>query len=67
MVVCVECKKEMVCVENGLGVRYGNSHVYAGDKYQCKKCLKEIIYTNNSSIHDPDHQVKTIKMNEIEG
>jgi len=64
MIVCVECQKEMICVENGLGVRYGNSHVYTGDKYQCKKCLKEIILTNDEPIHDPNKQVKTIQMKE---
>ena len=64
MVVCVECKKEMRVNQNGLGVRYGNSHVYAGDKYVCPECGKELIVTNKDAVHDPERKINTVQMNE---
>lgn len=65
MLVCVNCKKEMKCEQNGLGVRFGRAHVYPGDKYKCPVCDVEIINTESSnSIHDPEFQIDTILMDE---
>jgi hypothetical protein len=60
MIVCVKCGREMKCEENGLGVRYGESHVYTGDKYKCPECNIEVIKTG-TTVHDPDHKFKTIE------
>jgi len=62
MIVCVECKIKMTCVENGHGVRFGLSHVYPGDRYQCPKCHREIINTIGTPVHDPNKNIKTLKM-----
>lgn len=58
MIVCVECKKEMTCTKTGIGVNFGNGHVYAGDKYGCK-CGREIISTNPQAGYDPEYRYKT--------
>lgn len=64
MVVCANCKKEMSVKENGVGVRFGKSHVYPGDLYECKKCKNQIILNNSVPVHDPEEQIKTIQMDE---
>ena len=64
MVVCYKCGKEMKCSKNGIGVRYGESHVYPGDLYICICCGKQIILTESSPVHDPDKAIITIKGHE---
>lgn len=56
MLVCVKCRKEMRCIENGVGTDFGNGHVYAGDKYRCKSCGFEIISTNERAHYDPEYR-----------
>ena len=64
MIVCVHCKLEMKCVENGYGVRFGTNHVYPGDLYQCPHCDLQIIKTGPNSTHDDDQKIKTLQMPE---
>jgi hypothetical protein len=62
MLICVECKKEMICLENGFGARYGESHVYPGDRYVCPKCYNEVITTNKEAVHDPEKKIPSLQM-----
>lgn len=55
MIVCVNCKQEMQCTKNGVGIDFGNGHIYAGDKYSCSQCNATIIRTNAASHHDPEY------------
>jgi DNA-directed RNA polymerase subunit RPC12/RpoP len=48
MIICVDCKKEMKCMKNGVKVRYGADHCYSGDLYECQSCGKEVINTNDN-------------------
>jgi DNA-directed RNA polymerase subunit RPC12/RpoP len=43
MNICTDCKKEMVCIKNGMIARWGQNHCYAGDLYQCPECNMEIL------------------------
>jgi len=49
MQVCVGCKKEMRCKKNGIIVRWGTSHCYAGDSFKCPTCGNEVVVTNHSN------------------
>ena len=62
MIVCVKCKIEMPPKENGLGVRFGATHVYCGDMYECPSCKNQIIKTAPMPIFDPEDKVKTIQL-----
>ncbi len=62
MKVCVNCAEEMKCMQIGLGVRYGESHVYPGDLFQCPKCHATIIVTNDNPVTDPDNRISTLQM-----
>jgi len=46
MLVCTNCKKEMRCIKTGMIVRYGETHCYAGDMYECNGCGARIANTN---------------------
>lgn len=61
MIICTACKKEMVCVRNGVPVRYGTdgSHVYSGDKYECSECGAKIINCNNNPYYDPEPNIQS--------
>jgi len=62
MKVCVKCKIEMQSRENGIGVRFGESHVYCGDKFQCPICNFEVIVTSNVPTFDPEKRILTLQM-----
>ena len=63
MLICMKCKKEMQCIEIGLGARWGESHVYPGDAFECSECGTKIINTGNTCpCPDPTHKIKTIQM-----
>jgi len=64
MLVCLKHKKEMKVILNGVGVRFGDNHVYPGDMYKCPLCEHSFILTNSTSIYDPDHKIETIQMDE---
>ena len=57
MYVCVECCTEMKCDKNEVAARYGESHVYPGDRFKCPKCGRMILATNRTPVHDPDGSV----------
>jgi DNA-directed RNA polymerase subunit RPC12/RpoP len=59
LVVCTNCKKEMICDKNGLGIDYGNGHVYPSDRYLCKNCGATIAIANDRALHDPNYQAQT--------
>ena len=54
----------MKCEKNGVGARFGESHVYPGDLYVCPECGKKIVLTNKESVHDPEKKIFTVKMDE---
>ncbi len=54
MFVCVQCREEMRCDKNGVGVHIGHGYVYAGDRWKCYGCGAMIISTNREAIHDPN-------------
>lgn len=66
--VCVQCRKQMRCKQNGSGVLFGRAQVYPGDKFQCGKCGTEVILTNQISIFDPEHkaQEEYLQMEQLE-
>lgn len=63
MLACVECKKEMQCHTNGVGLDWGHGHVYPADVYICPICGKKTAYAERSILDkDYDMQVEYIKM-----
>jgi predicted RNA-binding Zn-ribbon protein involved in translation (DUF1610 family) len=62
MKVCVRCLAEMTCERTGLGVRFGQAHVYPGDMFKCPKCGAEIIVTSGQPTHDPESRIETLQM-----
>jgi len=58
MYVCVKCRKEMRCDKTGVGVDFGNGHVYAGDRYKCPACGNEVVATNSNPYFDPEYKFK---------
>ena len=57
MNICVDCKKEMKCIHTGTRVRYGLTHVYAGDKFECPECHCAVVVCNTNPYYDPDPKV----------
>lgn len=64
MIVCYVCKTEIECFKNGIGVRFGENHVYMGDLFKCKTCKTKIILTVSKSTFDLEKKLKTIQMKE---
>ena len=58
MLICVKCKKEMLCDKNGVGADFGEGHVYPSDRFKCKTCGHLVLTTNRSSIYDPDYRTQ---------
>lgn len=56
MIICVSCRKEMICDKNGVGADFGYGHVYTADRYKCMVCGAMILHTNNSPTYDPDYK-----------
>jgi hypothetical protein len=54
MKFCVKCRIEMHCEKNGVGIDFGNGHVYPGDKFKCPGCRHEIITATRPSF-DPEY------------
>ena len=63
MYICIACKKEMLCFKNGVGIDYGNGHVYPSDIFECPYCQVRIAATNRNSIHDPEHKTQDAYIN----
>jgi len=58
MLVCVDCKKEMICLTNGVGLDWGHGHVYPSDVYQCGACGKKTAYSEGRSNLDSKYNNK---------
>lgn len=57
MYICVPCRKEYVCDKNGVGIDFGNGHVYPADRFKCPNCGHEILSSGNCNAnYDPDHK-----------
>ncbi len=57
MLICVTCKKEMICDKNGVGIDFGHGHVYPSDRFKCPVCGLLILNSGNCNAnHDPDHK-----------
>ena len=54
MIICVLCEKEMVCKSNGVIATWHDTHRYAGDVFQCRKCGAETLVTNSNPYHSED-------------
>lgn len=54
MYICVPCKCVMRCEKNGVGARWGKSHVYASDCFKCPACGHEILSCTARPVFDPD-------------
>jgi len=53
--VCMQCSRDMRCVFNGIGIDYGNGHVYPGDVWWCPSCTIEITATTGQPTYDPEY------------
>lgn len=51
----------MGCVQNGVAVVFGESHVYMGDMFQCTECGKHIVKTTPIPVHYPDVRTKAAR------
>lgn len=58
MMVCVQCRTEMLCDKNGVGCVCGVEDVYPGDRYKCPECGALVVKTNNTAICDPDRETQ---------
>lgn len=54
MKICVSCRKEMSCVQNGVAFHFGGGHAYVGDIYQCHKCGAKFAHTNSNPVYLPE-------------
>ena len=57
--VCCSCERSMICVQNGVVVRYTETTVHRGDKYQCPRCQFSIVTDFGNpypSIRDWDYR-----------
>jgi len=57
MIVCTNCRKEMVCSRTGMLVLFGTSHAYSGDEFQCADCGSFAISTNSNP-----HQISPLSI-----
>jgi len=64
MLACVECKREMKVLKNGVGLDFGHGHVYPSDIWICPECGKQTANAIVASINDPEYrrQKKYIEM-----
>lgn len=51
MYICLKCKREMKCMKVGVIARWGDSHCYASDKYECPECKSEILACNATPFY----------------
>lgn len=48
----------MQCESTGGGADFGNSHVYASNKFQCPECGREILATNGKPYYDKHYNMQ---------
>jgi DNA-directed RNA polymerase subunit RPC12/RpoP len=58
MIICVQCRKEMLPDKNGVGADYGNGHVYPGDRYKCPECGYMALATNGRPVYDANYDLQ---------
>lgn len=51
MKVCVKCRREMRCKENGVLCHFGAGHAYPGDLFECHHCGNQIVIAANGPSH----------------
>ena len=52
MIICVECKKEMICNKTGAIVKFiEGHHCYSSDVYVCGACGLMVAVANNNSFY----------------
>lgn len=57
MIICCLCHNIMSCDKNGVGASFGNYHVYPSDRYKCRICGYEILFTDhNNAVYDHNYQ-----------
>ena len=56
MLACVDCKKEMRVLKNGVGLDYAHGHVYPSDIWICDSCGKKTANANTNPISDPKYK-----------
>lgn len=49
MIICSNCKEEMVCSRTGVLVLWNVSHGRKGDEFKCPKCENTTTVLNGSS------------------
>lgn len=54
LIICVECKKEMICTCTGKTVVYNGSHCYGGDEFSCSNCENKIIVCSGQPYYCHD-------------
>ena len=65
MLICVECKKEMTCIKNGVNARWNGTHTYPGDLFQCTSCGTKILNTGNCNAYEnKNHNENDLYMTE---
>ena len=55
MIVCGNCKLEMICVKTGRPMVWGDSHVYSGDEFECKGCGSKVCHAHGQAHHQPNY------------
>lgn len=55
MLVCRNCREQMVVASNDCGVNYGGGHVYSADLWRCPSCGHEVAVCNSNPHHDPGY------------
>ena len=50
MIFCAKCKRELTAKKNGIILRWGVGHCYAGDLFECPECKMETILTADESF-----------------
>lgn len=64
MLVCYKCREELKCIKNGIGARWGASHVYVGDVFKCRTCKSVILSTNANATYDNNMKIPSFQMRE---
>jgi len=57
MIFCQKCRREMKVDKNGVGVDFGNGHVYCSDRYICLGCGATVLHALGASF-DPHHELQ---------
>ena len=64
MKVCVPCKNEMLCLKNGVALKWGKTHAYNSDTYRCPSCGNVVAFGNMKPYQDEYTDEHTIQMEE---